>query len=302
MHLKPHNLLSILSHVAHGYVGNRAAVFPLQYYGWEVDAIYTTDFLNHPGYGKLKGTRASADKITELLSGLLDILDVAKHYQIILVGYCPSAQVMTAVYEELQRIFGSASRPVLVVDPVLGDNGKLYVPQDIVDVHKKFMTLGLVDLTTPNQFELEILSEMTVDSWELCKAALQVLHARYHVSNVVILSLVIDDKMYGVGYTVVGEELSMFRIPINRIECRFSGCGDFFTALLTHAFYTNGCKLSPEIVAEALAKLHYVLEDTYQTEMAKRGAPPTVNPEIKVIQSKKILGEKIGGALAVEYF
>lgn len=34
-------VLAIQSHVVHGYVGNRAATFPLQYRGWDVDALNT---------------------------------------------------------------------------------------------------------------------------------------------------------------------------------------------------------------------------------------------------------------------
>ena len=32
-------VLSVQSHVAHGYVGNKSAVFPLQLLGFEVDAV-----------------------------------------------------------------------------------------------------------------------------------------------------------------------------------------------------------------------------------------------------------------------
>ena len=45
------NILSIQSHVAYGYVGNRAAVFPLQRLGHDVTAINTLQFSNHTGYG-----------------------------------------------------------------------------------------------------------------------------------------------------------------------------------------------------------------------------------------------------------
>jgi pyridoxine kinase len=42
-------LLSIQSHVVHGYVGNRAATFPLQLLGYDVDTINTVQFSNHTG-------------------------------------------------------------------------------------------------------------------------------------------------------------------------------------------------------------------------------------------------------------
>ena len=42
-------VLSIQSHVVHGYVGNRCAVFPLQLLGYEVDFINSVQFSNHTG-------------------------------------------------------------------------------------------------------------------------------------------------------------------------------------------------------------------------------------------------------------
>lgn len=49
-------VLSIQSHVVHGYVGNKAAVLPLQLNGYDVDAINTVQFSNHTGYAAVKGT------------------------------------------------------------------------------------------------------------------------------------------------------------------------------------------------------------------------------------------------------
>ena len=37
-------VLSIQSHVTYGYVGGRAATFPLQLLGWDVDAVNTVKY------------------------------------------------------------------------------------------------------------------------------------------------------------------------------------------------------------------------------------------------------------------
>lgn len=39
-------VLSIQSHVAYGYVGGRAATFPLQLLGWDVDVVNTVKYLS----------------------------------------------------------------------------------------------------------------------------------------------------------------------------------------------------------------------------------------------------------------
>jgi len=65
-------ILSIQSHVAYGYVGNRAAVFPLQRLGHEVIAINTVQFSNHTGYGTWSGDVFSYQHIKEVLQGVDD--------------------------------------------------------------------------------------------------------------------------------------------------------------------------------------------------------------------------------------
>ena len=42
-------VLSIQSHVVHGHVGNKCAVFPLQLLGFDVDPINSVQFSNHAG-------------------------------------------------------------------------------------------------------------------------------------------------------------------------------------------------------------------------------------------------------------
>ena len=43
-------ILSLQSHVVHGYVGNKAAVFPLQVLGFNVEAVNTVTLSNRPDY------------------------------------------------------------------------------------------------------------------------------------------------------------------------------------------------------------------------------------------------------------
>lgn len=41
-----------------------------------------------------------------------------------------------------------------VCDPVMGDNKKMYVPKEILDVYKNDI-IHLTDIITPNEYELE---------------------------------------------------------------------------------------------------------------------------------------------------
>eukprot|EP01147_Barroeca_monosierra_P009003 gene9003-1333_t len=158
-------VLSIQSHVVHGYVGNKAATFPLQTLGIEVDAINSVQFSNHTGYANVKGTKQAADELWELINGLEsnDLL----HYTHILTGYVGTSEFLNAVLGIIRKLKEVNPSIIYVCDPVLGDHGKLYVPKDdlcifndsatdMVPIFRKDL-LPLADIITPNQYELELL-------------------------------------------------------------------------------------------------------------------------------------------------
>lgn len=59
-------VLSIQSHVVHGYVGNKCCVFPLQVLGFEVDPICSVQFSNHTG--EPDSSASKAPHVTEAVS------------------------------------------------------------------------------------------------------------------------------------------------------------------------------------------------------------------------------------------
>ena len=70
-----------------------------------------------------------------------------------LTGYIPGAEAVETVGNIAARL--KKERPDLfwILDPVMGDNGNLYVAKEVVPAYKKLM--GHADLILPNQFEAE---------------------------------------------------------------------------------------------------------------------------------------------------
>ncbi|WP_341749580.1 hypothetical protein [Candidatus Tisiphia endosymbiont of Sialis lutaria] len=62
-------ILSIQSHVVYGYVGNKAAVYPLQSMGYDVWPVNTVQFSNHTGYGQWQGEIFSREHIRNHTTG-----------------------------------------------------------------------------------------------------------------------------------------------------------------------------------------------------------------------------------------
>lgn len=284
-------LLSVSLHVAHGYVGNRSVVFPLQCLGWDVDVVNTTNFLNHPGYGFFEGHKSDALTIDSLFQGLRKIQDPKNPYKMVLVGYCPSAGMLGVVYAHAMELKKANPDLLIVVDPVLGDNGRLYVPEEVVPVHKEFLEKGLVSLMTPNQFELELLSGIEVTDRDTAERALKEFHRQYRVPYVVLTSVMLDGKMAAVGLAQKGEEADIFYANIDRIECSFNGCGDVFASLITHAFHKNGGVLNPLILSGVVCKMGKILDVSYAVEKQKTGQSPTTVKDIALVALRHLFQE-----------
>ncbi|KAJ3562516.1 hypothetical protein NPX13_g8541 [Xylaria arbuscula] len=149
------SVLAVASHVVSGHVGNKIAVFVLQSMGCDASVLNTVQFSNHTGYKRTKGTKLSAQEITDLWDGLkqshLDSFDM------MLSGYVPGAAGVEAVGRIAKELkMDAVSKPgsfFWVLDPVMGDNGKIYVAEDVVPAYRSL--IHHADLILPNQFEAE---------------------------------------------------------------------------------------------------------------------------------------------------
>ncbi|GHV77354.1 pyridoxal kinase PdxY [Spirochaetia bacterium] len=169
-------ILSIQSHVVYGYAGNTAAVFPLQRLGREVWAVNTVEFSNHTGYGAWRGKVLEPSLAEELVAGIAD-RGVLAHCEAVLSGYMGDAGVGRAVIGAVQKVKAANPKAVYCCDPVMGDVGRgFYVHADIPAMFKTEV-IPCADITTPNQFELEALTELDTGTLANARKAIDQLHA-----------------------------------------------------------------------------------------------------------------------------
>ncbi len=162
--------LSLQSHVAYGYVGNRAAVFPLQRLGHEVWAVNTVEFSNHTGYGAWKGRAAPAEQVAEIVQGI-EALGVLKTCDALLTGYVGDAALADVVLDTARRVRAANPKAIWCCDPVLGDiDTGIYVKPGI-DTFFKERALPAADVITPNHFELEHLTGRKIETLDQALAA-----------------------------------------------------------------------------------------------------------------------------------
>jgi len=158
-------VLSIQSSVAHGHVGNSAAVFALERLGCAVVRIDTVRFSNHPAHGGFSGGAAPAGEIDGLIHGVLE-RGFLTDCKAILSGYLGTAENGQAVARAVASVRKTAPAALFACDPVMGDdpNG-LFVADDIPALMRDIL-VPMADIVTPNRFELQTLTGLPCDSRE----------------------------------------------------------------------------------------------------------------------------------------
>ena len=166
-------ILSVSSQVAYGPVGNSAAVPALQARGHEVLAVPTITLSNHPGHGKPSGFRTTPEDLRDILSAL-ESLGVLRQVSAVLTGYFASPEQVETVATLLVRMKSATPGLFILVDPVLGDEAGLYVPQAVAESIRDRL-LPVASCITPNRFELSWLSGLPVTDGTSAAAAAQAL-------------------------------------------------------------------------------------------------------------------------------
>lgn len=84
-----------------------------------------------------------------------------------------------------------------VCDPVMGDNGKMYVPDEIMPVYRD-VVVPLADVLTPNQFEAEVLTGLKMTNFDDALTIIKALHDK-GVKTVVISSTDLGGEKLMIG-------------------------------------------------------------------------------------------------------
>lgn len=262
-------------------VGNKAAVFPLQLLGFEVDVVNSVHFSNHTGYaGGFEGDILKGEQLRSILSGLErnGLLSDVGH---LLTGYIGSESFLSAVLDVLTTL--RKERPVrFVCDPVLGDKGKFYVPEELVPLYRD-KVIPLADVLTPNQFEVEQLTGIHIKSMDDALKACAVLHDM-GPGLVFITSMELtaesSNTMAILASQRTADTTHVWRIDSTVFPGHFTGTGDLCASLLlAHtAMHPNDLPAAMEKVCNTM---YAVIARTHE-----HGGESVQSRELKLIQSK----------------
>lgn len=240
----PQNILSIQSWVSFGHVGNAAAVFPLQRLGFEVWAIHTVQFSNHTGYGAWTGAVFPPEAVADLIDGI-EARGVLPECGAVLSGYMGSEGTVAAVVDAVRRVRTANPEALYACDPVMGDVGRgVFVRPELPDLIAA-QAIPEADIVTPNQFELELLTGVTVDTLEHALDAARALRQRMRAGGprVVLLTSLVrsgapENSIETLAVTDDGAWLC--RTPLLPLDPPRNGTGDAIAALFLGHYLKSG--------------------------------------------------------------
>ncbi|ORY32844.1 bud site selection-related protein [Naematelia encephala] len=307
-------VLSIQSHVVSGYVGNRAATFPLQTLGYDVDAINTVQFSNHTGYGHTNGHKTSPEELSAVFEGL--VTNGLLNHPRVLTGYIPGASALRVVQSHIADMQAENPKLIYVLDPVMGDGGKLYVAEDVIPVYRSMLSLATI--ITPNHFEVELLSGSKITDMASLQDSLKQLHTTYGLPYIALSSIPLpaskvralalpsppssyidmlpespplwyeavasahseDDVLVSFASTYLHGRLETWAFALPTIHGYFSGVGDFFSAMVLAHFDDAGSEPQAFVsaVSKALLAVQQILLRTHLYSLANANPSGMATP------------------------
>jgi pyridoxine kinase len=154
--------LAISSHVARGHVGLTATVPALQWLGHEVWALPTVVLASRPGLGRLVRHELPPADLGTMLSAL-EADGCWASLDAVSTGYFASPAAVAIVAGAVHRIRHINPGVLVLVDPILGDGGRLYVTEATAAAIRDQL-LPLATVATPNLFELAWLTGASVQT------------------------------------------------------------------------------------------------------------------------------------------
>lgn len=149
-------VLSIQSQVAGARVGNSVAAFAMERLGVRVLQAPTVLLGRRPDHGPPGGGPVPGETLGALIDGIAAD-GLFGEIDAVLTGYLGAPDHVAVVLDAVHRIKADNPKAIFVCDPVLGDDGKLFVSDALAEA----VLHGLwqhADWLTPNLFELGLIA------------------------------------------------------------------------------------------------------------------------------------------------
>jgi len=231
-------ILSIQSHVAFGYVGNSAAVFPLQRLGHEVWPVLTVNFSNHTGYGEWRGPLLPPDDVRAVVTGIEE-RGVLPTCDAVLSGYLGGPGICEVVVDAVERVKKANPDATYTCDPVMGNaTSGCFVDPAIPPIIREQL-VPHADIITPNQFELGFLTDTEPESLEGTLSSADAAMAM-GPPTVLVTSVLRPDRPDDTIEMLAVTRNGAWIVRTPRLPIKANGSGDLTAALFTAHLRSTG--------------------------------------------------------------
>jgi len=250
----------------YGKVATGAMLPVLSYLGHPVYNLPTALVSNTLDYGKF-----NILETTDYMAGVFPVWkQLGFKFDAIATGFiCSERQArMVADYCKEQAQQGT----VIFVDPIMGDNGKLY--NGVTDERMKCMReiVAVADIIMPNYTEAAFLTDTPYMPDGITQAnAYRLLDQLCAIGakSALITSVIVDGQPSVVGYNHFNGEY--FQLPYTEIPVHFPGTGDMFSAILIgHLLNGHPLKESTRKTIDTMSRL---IELNKDNKDKNRGIP-----------------------------
>ena len=250
-------ILSIQSHVAYGYVGNSAAVFPLQRLGHEVWPVLTVNFSNHTGYGAWRGPAQDPADVAAVIEGIEE-RGALGGIAAVVSGYQGDPAVGAVVLDAVGRVKAANADAIYACDPVMGDVGRGMFVRPGIPKFLRDRVVPAADVITPNHFELDFLAgvEATPRLSDVLDAVDRV---RATGPRNVLVTSVITDGAEDLSLVAV-DDTGAWRVTTPLLPITPNGGGDVTTALYVAHLLASGS--TPLALQRTANTMYAILERT----------------------------------------
>lgn len=243
-------ILLINDMCGYGKVATAAMLPILSYMGNSVYNLPTALVSNTLDYGKF-----NILETTDYITGVFPVWkELGFSFDAIATGFIASERQAGIVAEYCRE--QAALGTVILVDPIMGDEGKLYNGVTPATINSMREMLSVAHLIFPNYTEACYLTDTPYQEEGITEAESRLLIDKLRkigAKSVLITSILIDGHHAVIGYN--HESDCYFTLPYEEIPVHFPGTGDIFSAIVDgHLLQGDTLQNSARIAMDTLSK------------------------------------------------
>jgi pyridoxine kinase len=230
----------------------------MQRLGVEVWPIHTVQFSNHTGYGAWKGRVFDGGMIDEVMEGIAE-RGVLPSCDGVLSGYMGSADIGHAILSAVERVRAANPKAFYCCDPVIGDVGRGVFVRPGIPEFMREQAVPAADIVTPNQFELELLTDIEVKTIADAHRAIEALRDS-GPKVVLVTSLSTNETPDDAIDMMASDAKGSWRVRTPKLDVSVNGAGDAIAALFFTHYLREGSAAAA--LAKASASIYGLLKRT----------------------------------------